>query len=99
MRIIIASLIALSLAGCAKSLPPQVITKTDQVVIVPERTMFNCPNVRKFPNPDTLTDLEVSKLLVTLHKNNTECQKNINAIWFFLDGAKKTVESKNKEAN
>jgi uncharacterized protein YcfL len=94
MKLVIASLAALTLAGCAKSLPPQVLTKTDQVVIMPDKSLFYCPNVRHFPNPDTLTDVQVSKLLVQMHTNNTVCQKNINSIYSFLDNAKKTVESK-----
>jgi len=84
-------------AGCAKALPPQVLTKTEQVVIMPDASLFNCPNVRKFPNPETLTDVEVSKLLIQLHTNNTQCQKNINSIHQFLDGAKKTTEASKKE--
>ena len=94
MRLIAVTVIAATvLAGCAKP-PPQTLIKTEQVVIIPDRTLFNCPNVRRFPNPETLTDAEVAKLLVTLHKNNTDCQKNINTIWKTLDAAKKTAEKK-----
>jgi len=82
------------LTGCA-STPPQTLVKTEQIVVIPDRSLFNCPNVRRFPNPETLTDAEVAKLMVTLHKNNTECQKNINTIWKTLDSAKKTTENKN----
>jgi hypothetical protein len=94
MRLIAVTVAAAALAGCAKAPPPQTLIKTEQVVIIPDRTLFNCPNVRRFPNPDTLTDAEVAKLLVTLHKNNTDCQKNINTIWKTLDAAKKTAEKK-----
>jgi len=94
MRLIAVTVVAAALAGCAKAPPPQTLIKTEQVVIVPDRTLFNCPNVRRFPNPETLTDAEVAKLLVTLHKNNTDCQKNINTIWKTLDAAKKTAEKK-----
>jgi starvation-inducible outer membrane lipoprotein len=89
MRILLASIISLSLAGCATT-PPQLITKTDIRVVMPERTMFYCQNVRRFPNPDTLTDVQVAKLLVELHSKNTECQKNMNSVYKFLDEAKKT---------
>lgn len=96
MKLIAVTVIAAAtLAGCAKAPPPQTLIKTEQVVIVPDRSLFNCPNVRRFPNPETLTDAEVAKLLVTLHKNNTDCQKNINTIWKTLDAAKKTAEKKN----
>ena len=94
MRVLIACIIALTVAGCNKTLPPQVVTKTELQVIVPERNMFYCQNVRRFPNPETLTDVEVAKLLVELHFKNTECQKNINAIYKFLSEAKKQTEIK-----
>jgi len=94
MKLIAVTVIAAAaLAGCA-SKPPQTLIKTEQVVIIPDRSLFNCPNVRRFPNPETLTDAEVAKLLVTLHKNNTDCQKNINTIWKTLEAAKKTAEKK-----
>ena len=94
MRTILISLIALSLGACGTIMPAQTIVKTESVVVMPDRSLFTCPNVRRFPNPDTLTDVEVAKLLVTLHKNNTECQKNINSIWKFLEEAKTKHESK-----
>ena len=97
MRVLIACIIALTVAGCNKTLPPQVLTKTELHVVVPERNMFYCQNVRRFPNPETLTDVEVAKLLVELHSKNTECQKNMNAVYKFLSEAKKQTEIKNGE--
>ena len=94
MKLLLAVVAMIGLAGCAKPLPPQVLTKTEMQVLVPDRTMFYCKNVRKFPNPDTLTDVEVAKLLVELHSKNTECQKNMNALYKFLDEAKKRSEKK-----
>ena len=97
MRIIIAAVAMLALAGCA-SKPPQVITKTELQVYVPDRSLFYCQNVRRFPNPDTLTDAQVAKLLVELHSKNTECQKNMNAIYKTLDEARqKANEGKEPE--
>jgi hypothetical protein len=93
MKLLLASFAVLTLAGCA-SKPPQVLTKTEMQVVMPERTMFYCQNVRRFPNPETLTDAQVAKLLVELHSKNTECQKNMNAVYNFLDAAKKETEKK-----
>jgi len=92
MRLLLAVIATLSIAGCAKDLPPQFITKTELQVVMPERTMFYCQNVRKFPNPETLTDVQVAKLVVELHSKNTECQKNMNAVYKFLDEAKAKTE-------
>ena len=89
MKILIAVAATLALAGCA-SKPAQVITKTELQVYVPDRSMFYCQNVRRFPNPETLTDAQVAKLLVELHSKNTECQKNMNAVY-------KTLEERSEE--
>ena len=97
MRILIAVAATLVLAGCA-SKPAQVITKTELQVYVPDRSMFYCQNVRRFPNPENLTDAQVAKLLVELHSKNTECQKNMNAIYKTLDEARqKANEGKEPE--
>jgi outer membrane PBP1 activator LpoA protein len=95
MRVPITVIAAISLAGCATAPPPQIITKTELQVMVPDKSMFYCQNVRRFPNPETLTDVQVAKLLVELHSKNTECQKNMNSVYKFLDEAKKTTEKKN----
>ena len=94
MRVLIASVALLGLAGCAKAPPPQIITKTELQVFVPDRSMFYCKNVRRFPNPETLTDIQVAKLLVELHSKNTECQKNMNSVYKSLNEAKKATEKK-----
>ena len=91
MKTLIAVAAALTLAGCA-SKPAQVITKTELQVYIPEKSMFYCQNVRRFPNPETLTDAQVAKLLVELHSKNTECQKNMNAVYKTLDEAKKKAD-------
>lgn len=97
MKLLLAVIASLTLAGCAKELPPQFITKTEIRVVVPEKSMFYCQNVRRFPNPETLTDVQVAKLLVELHSKNTECQKNMNSVYKFLDEAKKTEKKDGKE--
>jgi hypothetical protein len=91
MKILIAVVAMLGLTACA-SKPRQVITKTEIQVYVPDRSMFYCQNVRRFPNPDTLTDAQVAKLLVELHSKNTECQKNVNSLYKTLDEAKKKAD-------
>jgi hypothetical protein len=95
MRVIIVSLLALTLAGCVSSPPPQLVTKTEAMVIVPEKQMFHCPSVKDYPNPDTLTDMEVAKLLIRMNTNNKQCQKNMDAIYDYLLKSKATIEKKN----
>jgi uncharacterized coiled-coil DUF342 family protein len=38
--------------------------------------------------------VQVAKLLVELHSKNTECQKNMNALYKTLDEAKKKADNK-----
>lgn len=80
---------ALALGGCQTT--EQVITKTELQVVIPDRTLFNCPSV-SYPKSDTLTDVEVAKLLVSFQRSNAECKRNMNAIKKFLEEAKKTYE-------
>jgi len=94
MKKVLVLFAALGLAGCAHDgigKPDLIVTK--QVVVMPDESLFHCPDVRKFPDVSTLTDIEVAKLLVNLHANNTLCQKNINSIHEFLTNAKKTTEA------
>ena len=81
---------ALALAGCQTT--EQVITKTELQVVIPDRTLFNCPTT-KYPKPDTLTDVEVAKLLVTLQRANAECKRNLNSVWKYLHDSKAQLES------
>ena len=60
MKAVVASIVALSLAGCVSA--PQFITKEKLTVIEPDHSLYSCPSAGKFPNPDTLTDVQVAKL-------------------------------------
>lgn len=91
MNKFIAISLAALLSGCASV--PQVITKEKLTIVTPDRSMYACPTVQNYPNPDTLTDIEVAKLLVELEKNNTECRRSIKAIQNFIDQAKTRTNS------
>lgn len=87
----------LFLAGCQSTQP--MLRTTEQVVVMPDRSLFKCPTLDKLPNPDTLTDLEVARVLVELQKNNKVCKNNIVAIEKFLVRAQKTVEQPVEQSN
>ena len=80
---------ALALTGCQTE---QVITKTNIQVVIPDRSLFVCPSV-VYPKSDTLTDVEVAKLLVGFQRSNAECKRNMNAIRTFLEEAKAQAEA------
>lgn len=79
--------------GCASGAKPELIT-TKYKVVLPPQDFYNCPSVTKFPNPDTLTDEQVGRLLVKLQTTNVKCKRNIEAIRTYLLNAKKTIEGK-----
>lgn len=71
----------------------QFITTQKQVVILPDEKMYKCPVITLFPNSQTLTDIQVAKLLVQLHANNLECKNSLVGIKAFLEKAKTTTET------
>lgn len=91
MRIVAALGAGLLLSACA-SPEPVVVTSTKYRVVVPEESMFACDTVSRFPEPRTLTDLQVARLLVELHQNNVRCRNSMQAIRHFLEDAKIRVE-------
>jgi uncharacterized protein YcfL len=80
---------AIFLAGCQSA---QIVTTEKQIVIIPSESMYNCPTVSSYPNPKTLTDIEVAKLIVQLDRYNKICKNSIDSIKIYLQNAKKTVE-------
>jgi hypothetical protein len=85
--------VAFLAAACATDTKPQLITTKYKVVMPPE-DYYNCPTISSFPNPDTLTDAQVGKLLVKLQSANVKCKRSVDAIKAYLTKAKKTVEGK-----
>jgi uncharacterized protein YcfL len=88
----LALLLPLFLAGCGTT--TQLLTTKEQVVILPSESMYNCPTVGYFPKPETLTDLQVARLLVELQRNNKVCRNSIDSIKKYLIEAKDSIEKK-----
>jgi hypothetical protein len=86
-------LLGLLVSGCAST--PQFITKEKLTVLEPDRSLYNCPNVSKYPNSDTLTDVQVARLLLSYERSNAECRRNMKAIQSFIDSAKARAEQSN----
>lgn len=77
-------LFALLLAGCNQT---QVITTYKYLVIRPDEAMYYCPVLKQFPDWRTLTDAQVAKTLVMIHKNNLTCKSSVESIRKFLNEA------------
>lgn len=82
-------LAALVLAGC-QTADPTIVTTKLETVRVPEE-LFDCPVVKSFPKSATLTDAQVSSLLITLTKNNIRCKNSLESIKNYLESAEKTI--------
>lgn len=89
MKKLLAALMAVTLGGCATT--PQFITKEKLMVVEPDHSLYNCPAVSRYPNPETLTDVEVAKLMVSMERNNSECRRNMKAIQTYIESAKARI--------
>ena len=90
MKKIIPLLIAVLLVGCNDQ--NQILTSYKYMVVHPDEAMYNCPVLKEFPNWKTLTDSQVAKVVVQLHKNNLTCKSSIESIRKFLDDADQTIK-------
>jgi uncharacterized protein YcfL len=87
MKTLIIALLALTVAGCSATNPTLVVTESR--VIVPDKSMFRCPVVDRFPKLDTLTDQQVSLLIIELYRNNQMCKNSIVALEAFIERTSK----------
>lgn len=79
-----------ALSSCASS--NQSLVRTEYKVVKPSEALYECPIQKRWPNPETLTDVEVAKTLVQLYKNNVKCKTSIEAIRKFLDRADRRIQ-------
>ncbi|CAB4162522.1 hypothetical protein UFOVP787_53 [uncultured Caudovirales phage] len=80
----------LILAACNT---PQVISSQKITVIIPDESLFNCPTLSSFPNPEKLTDVQVARLILELYKDNQICKNSLESIKAFLEEAKRKAEA------
>jgi len=83
----------LSLAACQSTPGTQVITTQKFTVVEPPAGMYNCPVMASYPKVETLTDVEVAQIIVTLQRNNRTCKVSIESIKSYIGSAKKTIEN------
>lgn len=86
--------VVLALAACNSAGPKP--TVTEYKVVTPDKAMYECPTIKKWPNPDTLTDVQVAKTVVQLHKNNVKCKNSLDGVEKFIENSKKIVEQPNQ---
>lgn len=85
MKKVILLLAVMLLASCNDT--KQVVTTYRNMVVHPDEAMYYCPVLKEFPHWKTLTDSQVARLVVQLHKNNLTCKSSIESIRKFLNDA------------
>jgi hypothetical protein len=88
--------IVISLAGCATTGPTTIVNNNVYVAISPPDTLYNCPQLAKFPNPKTLTNLQLANLITELVKDNRICGLSEKSIKDYVAKIKAQIEANNK---
>lgn len=93
--IIGAFIIGLSLfvSGC-NTTKPTLIKPSLTVIMPPEEFFTKCRTVG-LPDPNTLTDDQVAKLIVRMWAMNKTCVETVQAIKEYLESSKKIIENQN----
>jgi len=88
----VAILSLILLGGCASD--PIKLVAPEYKLVKPPEDFYQCPTVKKFPKPETLTNQQVGSLLITLEKNNLVCKNSINSIKDYMDQAEAQLKKK-----
>lgn len=68
------------------------LTKEKPIVVMPDRSMFECPTNGPLPDPATLTDIQVAQLIIELKSDLEICRNKIESVQQFLVKAKERLE-------
>jgi hypothetical protein len=82
---------ALLLTGCASTTKP-IVNQTQIIVYEPPTTLFNCPQVTKFPTGPVVTNRDVANTIEKLYSANRTCGSNMNSIQNSIEEAKKIYQ-------
>lgn len=89
MRIALLAM-AVLLTGCQHAQEPLILSHK-QVVVEPPADLYRCVQVR-YPDSKNLTEAQVARLIVELHRANITCRSSIDAVREFIRKAKARVE-------
>lgn len=93
MKVFAILLLASVLAACTTTKTEPLIIKPKLTVVMPPAEYFNtCRKFTNFPEPETLKDDEVAKLIVSLYRNGVTCYETVQAIKKYLENSRKTIE-------
>jgi hypothetical protein len=81
--------LCLALGSCASNKAMKefrTITKIE--VIEPPKSLYNCPQIKTIPDPETLTNQEVADFISLLYQHNKTCGISLDKIEAFVERAK-----------
>lgn len=91
---------AVALGGCVTTQEQARVIVREQVVVMPPEELFRqCRALRQadFPDPRTMTEVELARLLVEANRRGLNCESSVNEIREFLREAKRKIESGKKK--
>lgn len=89
MKKLLVLLSILLLTGCGGT---TFLTKEKPIVIIPDSQMFICDTIEQYPDPSTLTDIEVARVIIALKTDLEVCKNKLQTLKTFLEEAKKRIE-------
>ena len=91
LGLILSAAMVLQAGSCVTSSSTRTITIQETVIIEPPSTLLKCNKVEDLPDPSTLTNLQIAKLIADLDKNLRKCKVNIDSIKAYIEQAKKDL--------
>jgi hypothetical protein len=88
MKNILALSSMLLLCGCGTTF----LTKEKPMVVMPDKSLFECPKTVVIPPIETLTDIQVAQIIIELKTDLEVCANKNKSIEAFLTAAKKRLE-------
>lgn len=92
MKALVCASIMLLLTACGGNMESQIVARDRLTVIEVPANLYYCPVIASYPNTANMTDIDVARLIVQLHRNNITCFNSMKAIREYLDESKKTLE-------
>lgn len=83
--------LALLLAACGGGSKQVLIKQTEQKVVMPPASLFECPDMPPLPEGE-YTQREVADLLLQMYQRGQICKASLKAVKDYLEAAKEIVE-------
>lgn len=83
------ALMGMGLAGCSEQ---EVQYLNKYVVVSPPGSLYNCPQIKRWPDIKNMRELEIANTIIQLAQNNRICASSLNAIKSYVASAQRRIE-------